>query len=148
WAPGEGPVLFDGPDGNPMSMLICFESIFPDLARQDVRAGSRLLVNITNDEWFGDGAALVQHAAMAPFRAVENRVPVARCANTGLTTMIDAWGVRTASLPVWREAVLVAPLPAAGSTTPWTRFGDWVGGLATFFAVLLAWSPWRSRGRS
>ena len=148
WAPGEGPVLFDGPDGNPMSMLICFESIFPDLARQDVRAGSRLLVNITNDEWFGDGAALVQHAAMAPFRAVENRVPVARCANTGLTTMIDAWGVRTASLPVWREAVLVAPLPAAGSTTPWTRFGDWVGGLATFVALLLAWSPWRSRGRS
>ncbi|MCE9628205.1 MAG: apolipoprotein N-acyltransferase, partial [Candidatus Eisenbacteria bacterium] len=92
WRPGTGPVLFPGPDGRPMTMLICFESIFPELARADVRAGSRLLVNITNDEWFGNGAALVQHAAMAPFRAVENRVPIARCANTGLTQMIDAYG--------------------------------------------------------
>src|SRR5205823_943012 len=86
WRPGPGTVLFPGPAG-PMSFLICFESIFPDLARRDVRAGSRLLVNITNDEWFGNGAALVQHAAMAPFRAVEHHVPLARCANTGLTEM-------------------------------------------------------------
>ena len=56
WHPGGRTVLFDGPGGVKMSALICFESIFPDLARADVRAGSRLLVNITNDEWFGNGA--------------------------------------------------------------------------------------------
>ncbi|MCE9627986.1 MAG: apolipoprotein N-acyltransferase, partial [Candidatus Eisenbacteria bacterium] len=138
-------VLFPGPGGRPMSMLICFESIFPELARADVRAGSRLLVNITNDEWFGNGAALVQHAAMAPFRAVENRVPIARCANTGLTQMIDAYGVITAVLPVFEPRVLVAPLPAAGALTPWTRFGDWCARLALVLAAVLVWAPWRVR---
>ncbi len=152
WHPGSGPVMFPGPralddrgEVPPMSVLICFESIFPDLARRDVRAGSRLLLNITNDEWFGNGAALVQHAAMAPFRAVENRVPIARCANTGLTEMIDSWGVVTAKLPVFVPAVLVAALPAAGATTLYTRFGDWPGLLALVAVALLAWAPWRGR---
>lgn len=145
WQPGAGPVLYPGPGGRPMSMLICFESIFPELARADVRAGSRLLVNITNDEWFGNGAALVQHAAMAPFRAVENRVPIARCANTGLTEMIDAYGVVTAVLPVFEPRVLVAPLPAPGGLTPWTRFGDWCARLALVWAAVVLWAPWRVR---
>ncbi len=152
WRPGGGPVLFPGPrpldplaGAAPMSVLVCFESIFPDLARRDVRAGSRLLLNITNDEWFGNGAALDQHAAMAPFRAVENRVPVARCANTGITEMIDAWGVVTARLPVFVPAVLVAPLPAAGATTLFNRVGDWPGMLALLLVLVLGWSPWRRR---
>ena len=137
WAPGSGTVLFPGPAG-PMSMLVCFESIFPDLARRDVLAGSRLLVNITNDEWFGNGAALVQHAAMAPFRAVENHVPLARCANTGITEMIDAHGEVTARLPVFESRVLLAPLPAVGTPTPYTRTGDWPGGLALLLSLALA----------
>ena len=145
WEPGPGTMLFPGPDG-PMSMLICFESIFPELARADVRAGSRLLVNITNDEWFGNGAALYQHAAMAPFRAVEHHVPLARCANTGLTEMIDAYGVVTASLPVFEPRVLLTPLPAVGRPTPYTRFGDWPGALALVLAGVLAAAPWRRHG--
>jgi apolipoprotein N-acyltransferase len=147
WRPGPGTVLFPGPAG-PMSMLICFESIFPDLARADVRAGSRLLVNITNDEWFGNGAALVQHAAMAPFRAVEHHVPLARCANTGLTEMIDAYGIVTAKLPVFEPRVLLAPLPAAGSRTLYTRLGDWPGVLALLGSLLLAAGPWLRRRAS
>ena len=152
WHPGAGPVLFPGPrrtpgePAEPMSFLICFESIFPDLARRDVLAGSRLLLNITNDEWFGNGAALVQHAAMAPFRAVENRVPVARCANTGLTEMIDAYGVVTAKLPVFEPRVLVTALPAAGATTPYTRVGDWPGVLALVAAFALPFVRRRSPG--
>ena len=59
-------------------------------ARRRARAARRWLVNITNDEWFGNSAALYQHAAMAVFRAVENHVPLARCANTGLTMLVDA----------------------------------------------------------
>jgi apolipoprotein N-acyltransferase len=85
WTPGDHPVLFPSSAGL-FSCLICFESIFPDLARGDVRRGARWIVNVTNDEWFGNSAALYQHAAMAQFRAVENHVPIARCANTGLTT--------------------------------------------------------------
>jgi len=147
WRPGPGTVLFAGPGGDSLSMLICFESIFPDLARRDVRAGSRLLVNITNDEWFGNGAALQQHAAMAPFRAVEHHVPLLRCANTELTEVIDAYGVVTARLPVFTPRVLVAPLPSRGSETPFTRLGDWPGPLALLIALALAFAPWR-RGQA
>lgn len=149
WQPGPGAVLLPGPAAgtDSLAVLICFESIFPDLARQDVRAGARVLVNITNDEWFGNGAALQQHAAMAPFRAVEHRVPLLRCANTGVTAVIDAWGVVTARLPVFQPGVLVAALPAAGPRTPYTAAGDWPGVLALLACVVLAMSPWRRGSR-
>ena len=146
WRPGSGPVLFAGPAGDSASALICFESIFPGLARADVRRGSRLLVNITNDEWFGNGAALQQHAAMAPFRAVEHHVPLIRCANTGLTEVIDAHGIVTAKLPVFTPRVLVAPLPAPGAPTLYTKTGDWPGMLAALLVLALALAPWRRRG--
>lgn len=137
WIPGRGTVLFPGPAG-PYSCLVCFESIFPDLARADVRAGSRCLVNVTNDEWFGNSAALYQHAAMAPFRAVENAVPVLRCANTGLTEVIAADGRVTAVAPVFTPVVLRAAIPPAGERTPYDRFGDWPGALAALAVIALA----------
>jgi apolipoprotein N-acyltransferase len=114
---------------------VCFESIFPGLARADVRKGARWLVNITNDEWFGNSAALYQHAAMAPFRAVENHVPLARCANTGLTLIADANGRVTHRVPVWAPEILVAPLGAPGIPTLYTKLGDWPG-LLTVLATL------------
>jgi len=137
WVAGEGSVLFPSAAG-PFACLVCFESIFPDLAREDVRRGARWLVNITNDEWFGNSAALYQHAAMAPFRAVENHVPLARCANTGLTLIADANGRVTHRLPVWTPAVLTAPLAAPGLPTLYTRRGDWPGMLAGLGVVALA----------
>ncbi len=129
WTPGRDAVLIPSAAG-PFAPLICFESIFPDLARHDVRAGARWLVNVTNDEWFGNSAALYQHAAMAVFRAVENRVPLARCANTGLTLLVDAHGRIQGSLPVFAPGVRVGRLSAAGAPTPYSRFGDWPGAFA------------------
>ena len=117
---------------------MCFESIFPDLAREDVRRGARWLVNVTNDEWFGDSPALYQHAAMAPFRAVENHVPLARCANTGITLLTDAYGRVVARVPAWRPEVLVGRLASAGPPTLFTRVGDWPGALAGLVSALLA----------
>lgn len=140
WTPGREAVLFPSGAG-PFGVLVCFEAIFPDLARDDVRRGARWLVNITNDEWFGNGAALQQHAAMAIFRAVENHVPLARCANTGLTLVADAHGRVTHRLPVFQEGVLVARMSPPGLPTPFTRFGDWPGvvaGLAMAAATLRA----------
>jgi apolipoprotein N-acyltransferase len=144
WTPGRGTVLFPSAAG-PFSCLVCFESIFPDLARADVRAGARWLVNITNDEWFGNSAALYQHAAMAPFRAVENHVPLARCANTGLTMISDANGRITHRLPVWTAATLTGPLAAPGLPTWFTRFGDWPGIGAALAAATLALLALRRR---
>lgn len=138
WQPGEHTVLLPSAFG-PMGTLICFESIFPDLARRDVRAGARVLVNVTNDEWFGNSAALYQHAAMAPFRAAENGVPLIRCANTGLTLVCDAGGRVVARAPVFEPTALIASVPPPGARTLYTALGDWPGGLAlvAVFALLL-----------
>jgi apolipoprotein N-acyltransferase len=147
WTPGERTVLFPSAAGR-FSCLVCFEAIFPDLARSDVRSGARWLVNITNDEWFGNSAALYQHAAMSVFRAVENRVPLARCANTGLTLVADANGRVVATLPVFEPGVLVTALPRSagvGFPTPFTRFGDWPGLLGL---LALAGFAWRAAVRS
>jgi apolipoprotein N-acyltransferase len=140
WNPGEGTVLFASRAGT-FACQICFEAIFPDIAREDVRRGARWLVNITNDEWFGNGPALHQHAAMAVFRAVENHVPLARCANTGLTLIADANGRITGRLPVFAPGVLVGRLSAPGPPTLYTRVGDWPGWLALALALALAATP-------
>lgn len=135
WTPGNSPVLFPGGGGR-FGCLVCFESIFPELAREDVRRGATWLVNVTNDEWFGLGAALYQHAAMAVFRAVENRVPIARCANTGLTQMIDPYGRVTAEAPVWKPSYIVARLAAPGEQTLYGALGDWPSTLALWVTLI------------
>jgi apolipoprotein N-acyltransferase len=142
WTPGDSARLFPSAAG-PFTCLICFESIFPDLSRNDVRRGARWLVNITNDEWFGDSPALYQHAAMARLRTVENHVPMARCANTGLTLIIDAYGRTQRRLPVWRAAVLNDTLPPVGPPTWYTKVGDWPGWVA--LAALIVPVVWRRR---
>lgn len=127
WTPGVDPSPLPTPLG-PAGVLVCFESIFGDPARAEVLRGATWLVNVTNDEWFDRSGALSQHAAMAVFRAVEHRVPLARCANTGLTFLVDPWGRRTVPPAIFTDAVVVAQLPApAGVKTPFTRWGDTVG---------------------
>jgi apolipoprotein N-acyltransferase len=147
WTAGERVVLFPSSAG-PFACLICFESIFPDLSRSAVRGGARWLVNITNDEWFGNSAAIDQHAAMAVFRAVENHVPLARCANTGLTMLIDANGRVTRRLPTFRAAVLVGELSSPGFVTPYTRIGDWPGVLAALLVAAAGARALSSRARA
>lgn len=147
WEAGTRTVLLPGALG-PMGTLVCFESIFPDLARRDVRAGAQVLVNITNDEWFGNSAALYQHAAMAPFRAAENGVPLIRCANTGLTMICDAGGRVVARAPVFEATALVAPVPPARSRTLYGTLGDWPGVLAVLAVAALGLVPaWRPGSR-
>ena len=72
--------------------LICFEDIFPELSRRFVKDGAKFLIVITNDAWYGKSSAAYQHAACSVFRAIENRVPVVRSANTGYSCFIDSRG--------------------------------------------------------
>jgi apolipoprotein N-acyltransferase len=74
------------------STLICFEDVFPHLARHSVTAETDFIVNLTNDGWFRQGAAQRQQAANSVFRAVENRVPLVRCTNNGRTCWVDRFG--------------------------------------------------------
>lgn len=88
FSPGEKPVPLAC--GNTLiGTLVCFEGVFPELAREHVRAGARVLAIITNDAWYGKSSAPYQHLSMAVFRAVETRTPLLRAANTGISAIID-----------------------------------------------------------
>jgi apolipoprotein N-acyltransferase len=112
-------------------ILICFESIFPELGRAMTRNGAQLLVNITNDAWYGMTSAPYQHFSMAVFRAVENRRPLVRAANTGFSAFIDCHGKIIQVSDLFTEATLCRELRLGGpSLTLYTRYGD-------FFALSL-----------
>ena len=127
------------------SVLICYEDIFPQVARSGVTTNTDFLVNITNDGWFGEGAAQWQQAMTALLRTVENRVPLIRCTNNGITCWIDAYGrVRQ----VFRDfqgsvygkgfALWELPLPERRqSLTFYTRYGDVFGWSCTAISALL-----------
>jgi len=118
-----------------IGVLICFESIFPKLARDWTAAGANLLVNITNDAWFGRSSAPWQHLTMAVFRAVENRRSLARSANTGVSTIIDPLGRVSETSPLFEPYYLVADAPLLETETLYVRFGHYFG-LACLLAVI------------
>jgi len=106
-----------------IGLLICYESIFPDLAREVVKNGATLLINLTNDAWYGDSSAPWQQLAMVVFRAVENRRGLARAANTGISCFIDPLGRITNSSPLFERYTITADMPMMGLITPYTRYG-------------------------
>lgn len=90
---GKGPSPFHLYDLDiTTSVLICFEDTFPQFAREYVTDDTDFLINITNDGWFGESSAQWQHVATALFRTIENRIPLVRCTNNGLTCWIDSAG--------------------------------------------------------
>ncbi len=112
--------------GGRFSVFICYEAVIPDEIRRFVKGGARLLINLSNDGWFGHSAALEQHLAQARVRAVENRRWILRATNTGLTVSISPYGRIVAALPPDERAVLFAPYGFRDDITVYTRFGDWL----------------------
>jgi len=104
--------------------LICYESIFPDLTRREVNEGADVLVNITNDAWYGFTSGPFQHLAIARLRAVEQGLPLARDGNNGVSAMIDPLGRVVARLGLDDVGVLDVPMPQPLPPTPYARFGD------------------------
>jgi apolipoprotein N-acyltransferase len=112
-------------NGAKLAVSICYEITFPDLVRQPVLHGAQFLVNITNDAWFGDSPASYQHMDMAALRAVENRVPIVRAANTGITGTIDPTGAIRQATRLFEETVVITEIqPHQGETTFYTQNGD------------------------
>ena len=135
FTPGAGPRLLELPGGVPIGPLICYEDIMPQPARLAVREGARVLVNLTNDMWFGPTRAPYQHRNAAAFRAVENRRSLVRVTNTGVTSIIDPMGREQAALPIYRRGTLVRDVAALRTTTVYQRFGDWFAWLCCVGAV-------------
>ncbi len=112
-------------NGNKFGVSICYEIIFPDLVRQPVKNGAQFLVNITNDAWFGDSAASYQHMAMGALRAVENRVPIVRAANTGISGTIDPTGHMRQTTKLFVEELVITKItPSNNGITAYARYGD------------------------
>ena len=131
-------------DGHKVGVLICYEAIFPELAREYVRMGSDLLVNITNDAWFGASSAPYQLLAMSRFRAVENRVWLARAANTGISALIAPSGAITVRSPIFKRLALRGRVGLGARPTLYNRTGDLLPVLAL---ILSLWWLVRTRRR-
>jgi apolipoprotein N-acyltransferase len=123
--PGSRAVVFSGPPA-PFGVVICYEGIFPDLVRRFVVGGARLMVNMTNDAWFGRTSGPLQHLAMYPFRAIEHRTAIVRAANTGVSAVIAPTGRIVRSLGLFERGNLVERVPLRARETLYTRIGDWV----------------------
>jgi apolipoprotein N-acyltransferase len=111
-------------DGRRFGVSICYEAIFPDLLREFTVRGADLLVNITNDGWYGRTSAPHQHFAMAVFRAVENGKYLVRAANTGISAVVDPRGRVLERTELFERRAIVREVPIVPGLTFYARRGD------------------------
>jgi apolipoprotein N-acyltransferase len=124
------------PDGR-FGTFICFEATFPDAVRRFTAGGAELLINISNDGWFGRSAAPAQHLMMARVRAVENRRWLLRDTNNGFTVAVDPYGRIVAQLATDIRGELEAPYDFRNDLTPYARFGDWFAWLCLLASLAI-----------
>jgi apolipoprotein N-acyltransferase len=145
---GDGARPFTLPFGR-VGVLICYESIFPQQSRRYRLAGADLLVNLTNDAWFGRSLAPYQHEAHLRLRAIENRVGLVRAANTGISEYIDPLGRPHGATRLFTSAAVTYDAQTTGLRSPYVVLGDWAAGLCAITTVtLLGWAAgrrWRAR---
>jgi len=134
--PGLATTLLPAPQAR-IGVAICFESIFPGLARQSVRQGAELLAILTNDAWFDGGTAPAQHAAFAPFRAIEEGRYLIRAANQGVSAIFDPHGRLLGQLSLGERGVVTARVAPLDGLTVYARVGDTFGWTATLAAASL-----------
>ncbi len=137
---GREATVLDLPDPRiRLAALVCFEDTLGELTRRFVQGGAHMLVNITNDGWFAQSPAAEQHLANAVFRAIENRRPLLRCGNTGVTCAVDARGRVDLWLKPFQQgfAAREVRIPTNPGITFYTRHGDWVSHLAILLTALL-----------
>jgi apolipoprotein N-acyltransferase len=132
------------PGGYSFGIFICYEAIFPNEVRQFAADGADLLINISNDGWFGRSAAPEQHLRMARVRAVENRRWLLRATNNGFTVSVDPYGRVFSPLPPDVRAAVDLPYDFRTDETIYTRFDDWFAWLCVIVSViLLALTFWK-----
>ena len=132
---GLGPETLHLPGLPPVGPIICYESVFSGQII-DERDRPDWIALITNDAWFGDSSGPRQHLAASRLRAVEEGLPLARAANTGISALFDASGREVKRLGLERQGILVAPLPAPLPPTIFSRIGLWAPGLLALLASL------------
>jgi len=111
--------------GTRLGVFICYESVFPAEVSHFADQGAQVLVNLSNDGWYGDSGAYAQHLNQTRMRAIENDRWILSATNTGVTASIDPYGRTLSRLPRKERAALVAPYALTSVTTFYTRHGDW-----------------------
>ena len=137
FVPGKSRPVFEPYSWSP---YICYETIYGAEGRRSIREGSRLMVDITNDGWFGKSTAAAQHLNQLRYRAIENGYPIVRGTNTGISAFIDQYGNEDLKTELFTERVITRRIPLRTRDTLYSRIGDAVeyALLAFFFAYLLA----------
>jgi apolipoprotein N-acyltransferase len=121
--------------GQRLGVFICYESIFPNDVREYVQRGAGVLINLTNDGWYGDSGAWKQHLQMTQMRAIENQRWLLVGTNTGMTASVDPYGRIVAATQRKFRTALVAPYGLLSGTTFYTRHGDWFAYLCAIISV-------------
>jgi len=136
FTPGPGPIVFHLSRGVRIAPLICYEDLMPDLARRFVsETRANLLVNLTNDAWYGRSVGPRQHLWLAQSRAIETRRSLLRVTNTGVTSLVNAKGELVKTLPMFTPAVMQAEVEILNGETLYARFGDWFAWAMTIAAL-------------
>lgn len=133
YLPGDQYIKAETPFGS-FAPLVCYEIIFPGLVRKFYSKNGDFIVTITNDAWFGKTAGPYQHFSMAVFRAIENRKPVMRSANTGISGFIDSNGRIIAKTELFQRQVLAGEIKTDNTLTYYSRYGD----LFTYFCIVIS----------
>ncbi len=136
--PGERVVTFEA-NRHRFGTFICYESAFPGLVRQFTNQGAELLINISNDGYFGNSAAREQHLALVRMRAAENHRWILRATNDGITAMIDPSGRVTQTIPERTETSEILRYNYVADVTPYTMWGDWFPWLCLLASAVLCW---------
>jgi apolipoprotein N-acyltransferase len=138
FTPGQGPIAFQLSSNIRVAPLICYEDLMPDLARKFVsETRANLLVNLTNDAWYGRSVGPWQHLALARSRAIETRRTLLRVTNTGVTSLVNAKGEVVKTLPMFTAAAMPAEVDILNGETYYVRFGDWFAWAITIASVVV-----------
>jgi apolipoprotein N-acyltransferase len=140
WTPGAGAEVLEVRLANGRHLriapLVCYDATRPALAAAAVRRGAEVLVTLSNDSWFDDGAGPLLHLVVSAFRSVETRRPQIRATNTGVSAVVNAAGDLVARADVHERTALVAPVrPGRGGPTPVLGWGGWLGPVALAMAL-------------
>ncbi len=133
-----------------LAAVICYESVFPHIVREFIQNGANLLTIITNDGWFGVTNGPFQHYRYAVYRAIENRVSIIRCANTGISGFIDPLGRVLEKAPLETKRNLIHWIPVRQTRTFYSRHGEWFGKISlelsfALFFIIFSWLIWRKK---
>src|SRR4029434_4202281 len=144
FTPGPGPVVFHLPRGVRIAPLICYEDLMPDLSSKFVsETRANLLVNLTNDAWYGKSVGPWQHLRLAQSRAIETRRSLLRVTNTGVTSLVNAKGEVVKTLPMFSADTMQTEIEILNRETLYVRFGDWFAWAMTIISLAVALFAWK-----